>query len=389
MLAALLPGTMLACSTIFGFQDLTLLDAGSGDASADAPGESTVPDVMAESQADAVPEAAPNEGGCVHAVPPGLPATDDTPDAGDGGVDTVFALATLDIGQNGSGQFDPNDALGFDLDGFCTCIDDGGPSCTGSAANCDTTGGRDEGANVMLAALGHGDSHLDQASLQQRIASGGSGLIVHVSGYNGLANDRSVIVEYFPSPGSVTPPSTDGGTPWNVTMASVAGGGFGSWVSRYQDIQGYVNDYVLVSHLASFPLVILPNTGANDNPITFQLEDVVVQATLMQTGGIWSMTNGQVGARWSTSDALYSLHTLTDDNGNWLCGNAILYQLAAGEICTGADIASVPSGDGRGQPCNALSVAIGFTANQAQLADAFDPPVVPSDCPEDWAPSCP
>jgi hypothetical protein len=393
--ALVLPGALLACSSIFGFQELTLLDAGaeaSREAATDGQVDSSSAETAPESGGpDGPPDAAEaaTEAGCVHAVPPGPPATDDTPDGGDGGVDLVFAIDTLDLGQNATGQFDPNHPLGFDLDGVCTCIDDGGPSCTGPALTCDTAGGRDEAANQMLAILGAEDGHLSQASLQTRIAGGAFGLLLHIHDYNGLANDKSVVVEYFPSPGSQGPPGNDGGTAWYVTPESVLNGSPGQWVSIYQDLQAYVTDHVLVSHLASFPLLVLPSTGGNDNPITFELGNVVAQVTMVQSGSSWSLQNGQVGARWATSAALYSFHTLSDTGGNSLCGNNPTYQLVSSGVCAQADIASDPANDGKGLPCDALSVGLGFTASQALLGDELDPTIVPSVCPDGWAPMCP
>jgi hypothetical protein len=397
--ALTLPAGLLACSGIFGFQQLTLLDAGldasvegGADAQVDSSLEAAAEAATPDTGIDAAPEAA-MEAGCVHAVPPGLPTTDDTPDAGDGGVDIVFALDTLDLGQNAAGQFNPNDPLGFDLDGVCTCFDDGGPSCANAMVTCDTAGGRDEAANQILAVLGAEDSHLSQASLQAQIASGAFGILLHVHGYNGLANDQSVVVEYFPSPGSQGPPSTDGGTAWNVTPESVLTGGPGQWVSIYQDLHAYVNDHVLVSHLAAFAFLVLPDTGGNDNPITFDLRDVVAEATMVSSGGggggTWSLQNGQMGARWATSDALYSFHTLSDTSGNSLCGSDLTYQVVSGGICSQADIASSPANDNQGLPCDALSIGLGFTASPAQLGDELDPLVVPSTCPDNWAPMCP
>jgi len=204
-----------------------------------------------------------------------------------------------------------------------------------------------------------------------------------------MANDQSVVVEYFPSPGSQGPPSADGGTSWNVTPESVLNGSPGQWVSIYQDLHAYVNDDVLVSHLAAFPLLVLPDTGGNDNPITFDLRDVVVAASIVPSGGTWSLQNGQVGARWATSDALYSFHTLSDTSGDSLCGNDLTYQLVSGGICSQADIASSPANDDMGLPCDALSIGLGFTASPAQLGDELDPLIVPSTCPDNWAPMCP
>jgi hypothetical protein len=169
----------------------------------------------------------------------------------------------------------------------------------------------------------------------------------------------------------------------------VLNGSPGQWVSIYQDLHAYVNEHVLVSHLAAFPLMVLPNTGGNDNPITFDLRDIQAQATLVQAGSAWSLQGGQVGARWATSDALYSFHTLSDTSGNSLCGSDLTYQVVSGGICSQADIASSPANDNQGLPCDALSIGLGFTASPAQLGDELDPLVVPSTCPDNWAPMCP
>jgi hypothetical protein len=398
--AALLPGAALACSSILGFKDLTPLDAGAEDANGDVATADAAPDGAsdappADAGGETTADTGPEGGGCDPAVPVGAPTTDDTPDGGDGGVDIYFAAQTLDLGQSTPGQFNPNDPLGFDLDGVCTCIDDGGPSCTSASTNCDTAGGRDEGANKMLAALGAADPGLSQQSLEARIAKGDFGFVIHVYGYNGQANDENVDVEYFPSPGTEAVNGDapfDGGadpaTVWDVTAGSVLDGDPGTWVSKYQDLQAYVNNRVLVSHLATFPLLVLPDTGGNANPITFQLAHLVLQATLTNTAGSWSL-QGQVGARWSTSDALYSLHTLADPSDNSLCGNDLLYQSVAGFLCGAADIASSPANDGQGKPCDGLSVGLGFTAASAHIGNAFDPVIVPDNCPDGWAPACP
>lgn len=381
---ALFPGVALACSDIWGFHDLTLIDAGT-DASHDARPmmDGGRPDARADTGApDAMPEAAP---GCVHAAPPGPPSTDDTPDAGDGGVDIVLALSTLDLGQNSASAFDPNDPLGFDLDGVCTCFQDAGGSCTGTRQICDTAGGRDESANVVLAALAV-DPSLSQAGLQAGLSVGQFGMLFHIHGYNGLANDQSVIVEYFPSGGTLGG-APDAGAAWTVTSGSVFNGAPGAWVSNYLDDAAYVNGFVLVSHLAAFPLLIVPNLG-NDNPITFNLADIIVAAPLVQTGGSWSIQGGQVGARWPTSEALYGLHTIQDLNGQSLCGTDPTYLTLVSYICGGADIAASTAQDDASLACSAASFGLGFSAVPATMGGKYDPPVTGVDCPDGWAPSC-
>ena len=381
--AALFPGVVLACSDIWGFRDVTLIDAGA-DAPHDAPPATDAGGDVVEARApDAMPEAAP---GCAQALPPGRPNTDDTPDGGDGGVDIVFAATTLDIGQNSSSAFDPNHPLGFDLDGVCTCFEDAGGSCVGTTQVCDTAGGRDESANVVLAEIAV-DPYLSQAGLQASLSEGDFGLLLHVHGYNGLANDQSVIVEYFPSGGTLGA-SPDAGAAWTVTSGSVFNMTGGVWVSNYLDGTAYVKDFVLVSQLDSFPLLVIPKLG-NGNPITFDLSSLVVAAPLVQTGGSWSIQGAQVGARWVTSDALYDMHTIQDLSGQSLCGSDSTYMTLVSHICDGADIAASPNLFDAGAPCSALSVGLGFDAVPASMGGKYDPPVVGIDCPDGWAPSCP
>jgi hypothetical protein len=44
--------------------------------------------------------------------------------------------------------------------------------------------------------------------------------------------------------------------------------------------------------------------------------------------------------------------------------------------------------DNIGKPCDALSLAIAFTAVPAHLGSLFTPTQVDASCPADWNPSC-
>jgi hypothetical protein len=67
----------------------------------------------------------------------------------------------------------------------------------------------------------------------------------------------------------------------------------------------------------------------------------------------------------------------------------VTYQLVSSGVCSQADIESSPANDGKGLPCDALSLGLGFTASPAQLGVELEPFVVPGDCPDSWAPTCP
>lgn len=379
LVGAIVPTAALACSSILGLHDLTLLDSGV-DA---APEASPSLDAVVESAApDAGDAAAP----CAPALVPAFPPTDDTPDAGDGGVDILLALATIDLGQT-AGQYNSNHPIGFDLDGICTCIDDAGSSCTGEPRVCDTAGGRDEAADEILATLSFYEP-LSQSGLQQAISAGAFGLLLHIRGYNGLANDQSVSVEYFPSGGTLGAPA-DAGGPWSVTSASVAEGTSGNYVSNYLDLSAYVNGYVLVSHVTALPLLLVPTIDDQATPISIGLTDVLVAAPLVPAdGGSWAIEGGQLEGRWPTSDILYAVRTINAGNGS-LCGANGEYTTLAAQICAYADLAVTPQQDNTGASCGALSFAAGFGATPARMGGIYDPPISGVDCPDNWAPTCP
>ena len=77
-----------------------------------------------------------------------------------------------------------------------------------------------------------------------------------------------------------------------------------------------------------------------------------------------------IDGRWATGSLLSSLAALHDplsSKGGFLCGTDNTYAIAKNEICSAMDIAADPKLDQTGAPCDAVSVAVGFTADPAQL----------------------
>jgi hypothetical protein len=217
--------------------------------------------------------------------------------------------------------------------------------------------------------------------------------------YNGLANDQTVFLEFYASPGTTRdgfgnpiPPNFDGNDVWLVSPSTIlVAQDAGQYVSKYQDNSAYVNNHVLVAHLPQgFPLLIRPNTGGNDNPITFDVTALELSATIGQNdAGLWTLNNGNVGARWPSSSALYDFHTLNDLSGNSICGDSGFYMALSATICSALDINSDPRNDNDAAPCDSVSIGIGFTASSALLGDQLDVQPVNVNCPNGWAPKCP
>jgi hypothetical protein len=257
------------------------------------------------------------------------------------------------------------------------------------------------------------ETNFQPQSLNGDIARGHFGLVFRIGEYNGGANDQQVDVEFFPSSGTVrdsfgnnVQPKYDGTDVWTTTSAALNGGDAGTSLlpSLFIDRTAYVSNYVLVANLAHtppfpgqstpppFPLLVMPSAG-NDNPVVFDLQYVLGTMKLVSDdAGAWHAQNGNLGGRWATRDILRSVSSLNDSVfGGWVCGSDTIFQVLVKYVCPAADIASIATNDNLVPPasCDALSFGIGFQAGPAQLAPAaFDPPSIPNNCPDAWAPAC-
>jgi hypothetical protein len=378
-----------ACSAVLGFKELTLLPP-DGGTDADAP--IVLPDAADAADAGDVVEEASPDSSCEHVRWPDPPLVDDGADASV----MLLALKTLDLGVT----LDQGDPIGFDLDGVCTCP--GPESClvpmgADPTLSCDKSGGRDTSANRLLKLIGTLDPGLSQTALQRQVTLGRFGILLHILDYNGLANDTSVYVEIYDSPGTQRgdagtplPPAYDGNDVWLVYPDSVLTPGGNTYVGKYADHNAYVTNHVLVAHIDPAPITIRPNVGSNDNPLIFTLSDVHLTGTLTPDGSSFRIDDGVMGARWPANEALLSFATLTDLSGNSICGNSSIYQGVASEVCAARDIVASPSGDNMQRPCDSISMAVGFAATAARFGTPpFDPGIVPGNCPNPWMPTCP
>ncbi len=120
--------------------------------------------------------------GCVHALAPSRPTHGD-----DAGTDIEFydAIRRIDFGDGGA-------PIGFDLDETCTCP--GPDSCVASDAGtrCDLAGGVDNAFSNFVQSFSSATNIFNASDIDATLASGHSGLLVRVKGYNGQANDTQV-----------------------------------------------------------------------------------------------------------------------------------------------------------------------------------------------------
>jgi hypothetical protein len=369
--AILMWATLLACSTLWGFEDLSPLPP---DAAADGRAD-------AATKRDTAPDVDANQTPCMPAIPPPAPTTDD--DAS-GDADIIFAIRTADFGLQLS------DPVGFDLDQVCTCPGPSScvvPSTATDGEACDHPNGRDNATGPLIEKLGSVEKYLGQDELNADIDAGHFSFLVLIRNYNGQANDSNVMLEFFNSPGlesDAAPPSWDGNDYWTVYSDNVlAGNDDATYVSTFIDYNAYVTHYTLVGQLPqNLVLRITPDTGGNMNYIELPTPSSVFSIDLNELTGMFA-------ARVPTSQFLFNIRVLQDDNnGQFLCGTDLIFAGARLLVCPAQDIMALPKYDRTGARCDALSAAIAFTGVAAHLGSRASPVQVEASCPPGWNPTC-
>jgi hypothetical protein len=344
--------------------DSTLLVAASSDASVT---EGGTPDASS----DTAPNDSGADAGWCGVQPPPRPAMDD------GTQDITFSVAlhTLDFGATADAGVNP--ALGYDLDGVCTCPGPG--SCApymGGTSVCDEEMGRDNSTGQLLNGLASqaGDT-FNQDSINTNIDNGLYGLVVRVTKYNGGQNDTNVSVAIFVSDGTPVPdggstnttPNWNGSDVWTLDSTSVVtGGGMTTAIPRFYDPNAYVAAGTLVASV-DFPLTLGGGSGAG--LVTINLTGGFVTATIEPGLGSYQLNDGQLVGRWATGELLAAISVLSL-GGGYLCPDTSAFAYVKGLVCNAADVTASPTADAS-SPCSALSLAAGFTAAPAIEGDVI------------------
>jgi hypothetical protein len=328
----------------------------------------------------------------------------DPPSAEDSGADDVEFVVAFRSVSYGEGDVEPDSAVGYDLDDRCTCQGEG-PSCAGPETTepyeCDGPAGRDNAiAQLFDAIQGIYPDYTSEAATQD-IAEGGWTVLVRVREYNGQPNDARVVVAVYPSSGldkdpchpEDEPPRWNGADRWPVASFSVQGpagsggsGGAGSASGGaagaggldcegasgydvdapiYVDENAYVADSVLV---ASMPRTGISFTGDGGDR-TIILQAGFLSAKIELEAGDWVLRDGTITGRWALTDLLGFIGKLrpADDA---LCIGHPVYELMRGIVCRYPDITADVAAPTA--PCDALSAAIAFDADPAELGIVFE-----------------
>ncbi len=319
---------------------------------------------------------------CNHAEPPTRPLADDPSDAD---IELVSAVNDIEFGDGGS-------VLGFDLDHTCTCP--GPESCVpeqGGNGHCDDSQGRDNAGGALIQTFSQLSSQLSVAKINTNIQTGQDTMVFRVRQYNGTANDTQVALAVFVSTGIL--PLTDAGTnpipkhdgtdTWGLDPSSVVGTP-PPYVATNEDTSAYVANGVLVGSV-SFPFRV----GNAFGPNFLRLDGAFLVATLTKASSGYAM-NGVITGRWDTRNLLTGMQGVHDplSPSDFLCGTDSTYQGFKKAICQAADIASLGTNDNTGAACDALSLAVAFTSEGAELGGLFSASTPPTPCGATYSDQC-
>jgi hypothetical protein len=214
-------------------------------------------------------------------------------------------------------------------------------------------------------------------------------MVIELKDYNGQPNDTHVSVGLYASQGVMTQSDAapaakwDGTDLWTIDEAFVLnppdGGPDGGNPSdggvitpNHFDSQAYVSGGVLVMHL-SFVGVRTPATALN-----VQLTGGIATGNLVPTGtGCFSLRDAQISGRWSATDVLSAFIGALKGT---LCPGSPYYDTIKGQICAAADVTAEPSQDNKGASCDALSLALAFTADPALIGPLVRSPTARNYC---------
>jgi hypothetical protein len=311
---------------------------------------------------------------CKHARPPAPPDSDDDRDT----ILPPFFLAVRKFSSAATGD----GYHGFDLDNVCTCdkrpdtFKLGVSSCAPKGDDCDIDGGIDNaGAKLFgtFAPLGYSP---DQ-SVNGPIDDGSRGLLLYVTKYNGKPNDSEVFVGGMLShgildgsgcattvgPNGRAPPGWCGHDRWTYPSEYVKNGtkepsGTG---------KGYVTNGSLVFQ-SEVPITM----GFASATMSFG-SPIVAGQLGKKPDGTWTY-DAVLAGRVLASEMLAAGGTFPDPlGGTKLCQSAA-FGTARAAFCAAVDINHSSSFDFKEGPCDAVSMAFAFTAEQADVGELLDEP---------------
>jgi hypothetical protein len=272
--------------------------------------------------------------------------------------------------------------IGFDLDNVCTCdkrtetFRAGASSCTPKTDDCDSDGGVDNKGANLFGLFAPSGFDFDERAVEQ-IEEGRRGLLLYITKYNGKPNDSEVIVGAMvthgirdgdgcgtrPTAKGWAPPGWCGHDRWSYSAEYVKPGS----AEPVGNGNGYVTNGTLVFQ-SDLPLTMFfGSTTVNfGSPITAgKLEK--------KPDGFWKLSAVLAG-RIPANELLAAVGTFNDGDDLVVCKTPVFPAIKQ-SLCDSADINRSNRFDFQGGTCDAVSMALSFTAEQSDVGGEFTPPI--------------
>lgn len=311
---------------------------------------------------------------CAHRLVPPPPEPTNTDQGSVAPVYFAFRGANLVVGGGG-----------LDLDGVCTCdarsdtAFDGGSTCTPrfAKADCDGDGGIDNQVGALFDALREGEDAAARGDLgESGMARGLRGVLLYLASWNGQPNDPDVDVGLIVSSGIRDPegcglrqpsgfdpvrypPGWCGRDRWTYAPGTIATEN-GRQVPALRG-KGYVKDGVLV-YKQGGPLTFFLGTQSTTLGVP------IVTGRLDVTDAGVRQISGVLAGRFAIGEFLAALGQST---GGVACRDDS-FPLFKAAACNAVDISRAETFDRTNGPCDALSAALSFSAEQAELGGEAD-----------------
>jgi hypothetical protein len=283
--------------------------------------------------------------------------------------------------------------LGFDLDGVCTNSDTCGDEidvvpCTSvgtgipnDGKECrDNTFGRLEDEAVALEGIGK-TIGLSNDGFNCSLCGGVYNFVIKLSEWNGQPDDSNVRVDFYPSPGIENPPSwkCDINAPvgewksngcwtrsdkWTIQEDSYTGtlqAGAELPPAKLNDPSAYVRQGYIVGQLPSDALLWFPGDKATVRAYPLKIQAGIFAGKLVQQDGAWHIADGTIAGRSKGEDLVEAFELLGFCQGHQYYGTMKLYVNNYLDILASGAVSETAT-------CDALSVGIGFTADEASFS---------------------
>ncbi|MFW5739669.1 MAG: hypothetical protein ACOC1F_04825 [Myxococcota bacterium] len=332
------------------------------------------------------------ETGCATAS---MPTPEDRPSSSDPGesIDPLFfAVRSMRLGsldKEGNPSKTAWQGIGFDLDGTCTrsptcSVIDPVVSCTsrlpvvpGDGNYCrDNRFGELEYAIAANEDIGERFG-LNDTTFNCSLCQGAYNMIFKISGYNGQANDATVRVDIYPSPGIETLKPIDCASAdvwdedqcwkksdaWAIQSDYVTNpvGSTNIGDSKLDDSTAYVREWYAVVRLPDNTRFWFPDDRGVATAFPLVMQGGLVTGKLTQDAeDNWTLEDGIIAGRMEAEDALESFRFIglceDDPLGPTVESYARMWSdvLSSGAVLPDAE-------------CDAISVGIAFTASEATM----------------------